>query len=175
MNRLLACSAALVLLSGALPGEMVVRTKDGRKFTLPVSGAELQSIEFVNAAASAPPVATAPAPAVNLSGNDWNYGSETRVGVTQQGASVTVTAVNMGHGTPGPHYQIVGTISGRTLSGNWRWIGTTNIFKGDRRFIEARCTSGHITADIAPDAKSFRITSAEDPCGHGWNGIVFKR
>jgi len=113
-------------------------------------------------------------PLPNLNGNDWSYGPTTRVSVVQQGASITINSFVTDHGTSGPHYQITGTIQGNKITGTWRWIGTTK-FSGDRRFSEARCLSGSITAEIASDGRSLRIVNVEDPCGHGWSGVVIRR
>lgn len=111
----------------------------------------------------------------NLSGTEWTYGSGARATVTLHGSSISVNTYDTGHGTPGPHYQITGTVAGTTITGFWKWIGTTSTFKGDRRFMDASCIGGQITADIATDGRSFRILDAGDPCGHGWKGLVFRR
>jgi hypothetical protein len=114
----------------------------------------------------------------NLSGNsgsDWTYASGVPATVIFEGSSITVKTYDPGHGTPGPHYQITGTVTGTTITGSWKWVGTTTAFKGDRRFVEASCMGGQIKAEIAADGRSFRILEAGDPCGHGWKGLVFKK
>ncbi len=128
-----------------------------------------------------PPPTAAPAgpPPADFSGDwfyDTPYGS---VRGTQTGTEVRFDFTQQRWGVPGPHFQMDGSVNGRAFTGRWRnviqeWSGVAPAL--GRQFGEQRCTrGGTISAVLADDGRSLRFSAAEDPCNHGWVGLVLRR
>jgi hypothetical protein len=133
-----------------------------------------QVIQGQAANTSAPPATPA-----SFAGN-WIYDApNATVEGTQNGGNARLTITQRRWGVPGPHYEITGTVNGRTLTGNWRNI--IHDFSAVhpalvRQFGDPRCThGGAISVEISGDGSSLRVTSAVDPCNHGWLGLVLNR
>lgn len=127
-------------------------------------------------AANTSPLPAAPA---SFAGN-WVYDApNATVQGTQNGNNARLSITQRRWGVPGPHYEITGTVSGRTLTGSWR-----NVIQNFsavhpalvQQFGDQRCTrGGAMSIEISEDGSSLRVTSAVDPCNHGWLGLVMSR
>lgn len=113
-------------------------------------------------------------------GGTWAYDApNATVQASQQGPNVRLLITQRRWGVPGPHYEIAGTANGRTLIGQWR-----NIIRDfsavhpalTQQFGDPRCTrGGAMTLELSGNGDSMRVTSVEDPCGHGWLGLLLTR
>jgi hypothetical protein len=156
LNRVFWYFAALSLICGAVSAEMVVRTRDGRRYTVPVTGDQVQSIEFVESAAPTP--TSPPQPSVGKYDGTWTDTSSTCGGSTytiRQSASGTILSVTIKVRCLGGRITGTGTGSGFT-SKNATTVGWSYRYTAHSpELIE----SGVSEFVLAADGKSARLTS----------------
>lgn len=124
--------------------------------------------------------AATPAPAPASFAGNWVYDVPNATAqATQSGQNVRLSITQRRWGVPGPHYEITGTVSGRTLTGQWR-----NVIQDFsavhpalvQKFGAERCRrGGEMSLELSEDGSRLRVISAVDPCNHGWLGLVLNR
>lgn len=127
-----------------------------------------------------PAPATTAAPATASLAGEWTYDPPNgSVRVTQSAGQVRLEFTQRRWQVAGPHYEFVGTLQGRALTG--RWHNVTRDFNGApaamvAQFGPERCRAGGAGhAELSDDGASVRFVAVEDPCGEGWNGLVMRR